>query len=677
MAGEVGDNPQIDAIVDQLLSPGVIDGVKLLDQLMAYTRRRDIDQIYQRFTRPGAVDLAAIRWLVRYLVRAGRPYAYQKLFLLAQSRHESVREEAQSGLVRVESETRLEMLLAMLQSEYPKEVCFAVDWLGDHRMITAVPYLLDLYARSEDEAIRVRIIRALGNMQHIEALVGLEHFLVQADEKMERLILLSLSQLVDKGLVRGITNWLRADNPHLRELAAYKILGKHGGHWEHLAAAELESEERSDIKLELLTSIVHIETTRLFQVVLKLALFDPSHRVRQIGQSVIRQQKSARALDWLLKFSSVCPVEQLPALVRIMGDYDDSRVFALMMDHLQKTTSPPLRFAILQTLGDTRNRQALEMIQKMVGTDLEYGPAAALTLIHLLDKRDLDWISELLEEKSEQLRFARNAVLHLLGNRRGDIVLTDRLQKLVLNYLEDTDPQTRYVAVRAILATQLPGRAEKLTALFLSDPVPGIRRAALHEIDQLVEEQPQVVGELLRLGQVKPYVLTLVKGLFGRMSPEKIDLPPIIGQLATMVEQERSTSGGTRPVLGRLHVLLRILLVRLPGRFLSLLESEEWSDRQMVSFMYVLNRTNLYDYPGLDIRFMIEQFPHRPFEVQSQILFFFSRFVGHLSEAQQVVFACLRTTQDPRLLEQLERLIRSWILQKRVRIEEQLVPLKG
>jgi HEAT repeat protein len=671
----VGDNPEIDLIIDRLVTPGILDGIQLLDRLATFTRRNEIDQIYRRLTQPGTLSLASVRWLVRYLVRAKRPYAYQKLFILAQSRQEGIREEARNGLARIESEIRLQMLLAMLRSDYSKEVCFAVDWFGDGRIIAAIPQLIELYGRSGDEMVRVRVVRALGRMRRIEALKGLEQLLDQADEKMERIILLSLSQLVDRGLNRVLIDWLRSDRPKLRGLATYKILGKSGRWWERLAASELESETQSEIKLELLTSVIHIDTKRFFNVILNLTLFDPSDLVRQRSQSVIRGQKSSQILNWLLKFAQRCPEEQLPALLRIMNDYDEPSLFDWIMGRLQTTHNPLVRFAIFQAWSDKKERRALETIQEIVRTDVTYGPAASLTLSHLWDEREMDWVADLLEEPSEQFRFARNAILHSIGIRGEKLRLSDRVRQLVLRLLEDPFPQTRYVALLALQWVDAPSYIERLVALFLSDPVFAIRRAALHQVNQLVELEPQVIIELLRLGQVKPHVLTLIKGIFERLPSETSELPFIIGQLA--VQTERARSDGKNGVLLRLLVLGRALLVRLPNRCLSILRLGAWSDSQLEIFYYVLNRTNLHEYPGLDIQVLIEKFLTRPFRIQCQAVAFLSRFKGDLSAAQNLMFRAFRTTQDPQLLELLERLINGWMTHKTVEIEGPHILLKG
>lgn len=675
MADQIGQDPQIDEILEELLSPGPAERIELLEKLLVFHRRRDIEQVYQYFMQAGVAGVASIRWLVRYLVRVGRPYAYQKIFLLAQNRNDAIREEARNGLLRIEEETRLEMLLAMLRSEYPSEVCFAVDWLGEHRVVAAVPHLLDLYRQSSDEVIPTRIVRAFGNMRHIEALVALEQLLPDTDEKMERAVLFSLSRLAEGRLQKTLPVWLKADSPRLRSLAAYKILGKRGRNWERLAAAELASEERPEIKIELLSAVVHIETEHLLEVVLRLALSDPSDRVRQLGQSVVRQHRSHRLLEWLLKFAPHCPKEQMAPLLRILSDYKDTRVVELILRQFERSSDPVLKLAILQILGEIGDRRALGMLQDLVFGDRDYSPAAAIALSHVIDLQDTDFICRVLEDGTEPLEFARDCLLHLLAGYEGTEVMSDRLQQAVAARLADARLQTRYLAVGAFAATGRSDRVERLIDLFLSDLEKEVRRAALRAIEGMAEKEQRTVTQLLLLGEREPRVLTIVRAFFAWCTIEQVDLRAVVRQI--VVALESGEGRGEREVQRRLLAILRFIMRKHPARFMTLLNEEKWSDREISLLLSLLNRTALYSYPGLDIRFMIDQFASRPFDVQLEMVRFFSRFTGDLSEVERVVFSTFRSTSDAALLARLERLIGDWIGRWRWRPSGRTIQAEG
>lgn len=635
------------------------DRLDLLHQLEQFTEDEEVEQVFQLYLSAGEAGVATVRWLVRYLLRVNTRYALSKISTLAQSSQIAIREEGRSGLLKIDSDIRLDLLLHLAQASYDREACFAIDWLGEWKVKAAIDPLLEIYQERVEEQIHLHIVRALGGMESLEALVVLEALLHTATGKIEQAILSALGRIVEVSKVSVILNWLESEDPRLRSLAAFKLLSKKGRRWERYVAKELQREEQTELKVDLLNAVVRVRTLSLFREIVQIALFDSNQRVRLVAQSVIRKIRSPWVREALMRYARRVPEENLPPLLDLLSDYhEDVRVVETILRYYHLAKGDPLRFAAIGALGHCGNRMALPFLLKLVVEDKGLGSAAALSFASLATWDDLGVIEELLRKRSLLPGYIAQSFLQMLCTLEQGRPLPSSLQQLVAEMMEVGSLKLRYLAIRLFVRCNELEQVERLVDIAVNSPFLRLRGAAERGVRELVLQRPLVVNQLLALFDRFPAVIGLVCRIAKQVGEGVLPIRAIIKQLLKFYD-ELSESRSSRPL--RLVVAAATIVESHPIEYIRLIRDEEWSDLQLARLLWVLNLTHLYEMGGLRIDFLVKLYPGSGPEVKSQILHFLLRFQGDSREAQQVVFEALETESDPETVKELRELIFLWV----------------
>jgi len=650
------EREELSSITRDLIYGVSVDRVALLERLASYRSDEEVDAVYHLFLSAGEPGAAGIRWLVRYLLRVATDHAFMKIIGLAQSAQPSLREEGRGGMLRIDSDRRLVLLIEIASSGPDREASFAIDWLGATQTVEALDPLLEIYMRRDEELVRIRAIRAVGNMATMSALVALEGLLPGADEKMEQVILHSLGQLVEVSGVRVVLGWLRAEDPRLRTLAAFKLMSKRGKYWERFVARELSREPRTEIKLELLSAIARVQSTSLFDALMQLALSDPSGRVQQMAQSSIRRVRSRGTLERLLYWSRRCSAAEMRVVLQLLSDYPEEKVVDRLIAVYQSARSNALRFTAVETIGECGSRRALDFLLSEHGKEGELGAALTLAITRLANFEEMAWIEQQLRDG--QSCVCAQLLLHLLRTIEPDRSLPETLQGVIGGLVQSKSSGVRYLAIRLLIRCDALDRVELLASIALSDPKRVHRQAAERTLFELTMTQPYLITGLLELAARRPSSVGLVLRIQRRSPEGHLPSRALMLQILRLYMESRST---------RLIVLLREVIERSPAEAMAVIGQELLDPHQLQIALFALNLTHLHEMGGLDPTFLLHCYREGDGAVKQEVIRFLSRFEGDLSEAKRLVFDALYEESDPEVVADLHTLVAHWVGESRGR----------
>lgn len=635
------------------------------ESLCTFFQDRDIEDIHEELAKRR--DTQGIWWLVRYLVEVECKRGFEKLFDLALSENDAIREEACLGIQKISPDAQADLCLRMLDFPYDDVTRFAIRTVGRLRRPKAVIPLLmkmkQVTQRKQDEKILMEIIKALGLLRDPRSLRPLEMLAEQSEGDVREEVLASLGRFASTLHPRFLRSCLASENARVREITFLTLLRLRRRRWEGAIAEALLRERDERLKVLILSAIQELRSRRFFSVVFSLASEDASPRVRMMASSALKRLQSRRMLRWLLdegrRKSST--VEEI--VLRILAAHaKEPAVFEVFRDRYLHAATDRVRLLALESMGALEDRRAVPFLLSVVRENCPFSHAAAVALTHRLDDRDWDIVEEMLSlpEESHALRIQvfSKFVIRLPGRAEIPDSVKKKIDLLVLSM----HAPIRHLAVRCL--GKVGGRAvlKRLFVMTGTDPDRGVREAAFQETVRILHEEPLLVLDLLTADFSIEELYPVQKRLVDSMRVHDTEtFKALLKELVRIVAGARSGDLPFKAYAENCFMsYLTSHVLKAQAAFLDLLRGEVWTDGERGVLMEVLNTTDLYDLKAQSFDFMAEQYRTASEKTRMQFLNFFAKLPSPGQPVEKAVFESMAVEENTALRDRMGLVVSKW-----------------
>ena len=653
---------KIKKVLTELLASSGLRSEELFQSLCLYLQESDIDFISRAFTRQA--DSESVYWLVRYLVNIERPLGFEKLFELAASDSDFVREEAVSGIAGINESARAGLFLKMLNFPWEREICSAVKGLGRLGLPKAVIPLLNTMAKyRKNETITRAVVRALGNIRERRSFLVLESLLATSSGKLRKDVLLSLDRLTRLFYPSRIKNYLYSDDVKVREIAyraASRLLKRKG---EIYLAEGIKREKEESAILLILTWTKSVRTRELFDAVFSLALSSPSHKVRIMAGSVLRKTKSSRVLGFFKDLEPRASGRAKALILYFMADYGTrAGISEILTRNYNSSKDNFVRLIALESFGRFKSRDVIGFLKGVITDGNDFSYAASVSLAAIVDGRDWDVIAEMLSLKTEGAPAVIQVFLHLIHRLRAEHALPENINGLVIRLMDSPFRHIRYLAARCFAKIKVEGNVVRIVRGAQNDPSPIVRSAYMRSLVSVLSREPDELAQLLTGCALRCEIYPPYYGLFTRIETSQEGFEKIIGKLLKLTNDYiRKPPPKSQMYAARLMTLLKIQAMKQRSYFLNYLAAKDMSDMERWIMMRVINATDIHEFKGLDIDFMAGQYRTASPEAKLEYLNFFRKIYFRTRRIEEAVFQDLEKEKNNFIRKKIGEIVSSWI----------------
>lgn len=653
----------IESLIQQLLASESLEAEEFFDSLTRYLSDRDIEKIYQIFK--SKADTQSIYWLIRYLVAIERHLGLEKLFELSQDENELIRNMATSAITKINLESRIDILIRLLDSPRKDQVIFSAEKLGRARAPKAVIPLLGILDKYiDDEEAATTILKALGLIKDMRAFLSLEHIAGKTKGKIQEEAFLSLSQLTAGKHPFYLKKYLSSENIKIREIA-YHLLIRLESNWaESNLANGLKREEAEDLKINILTLIKSVKTYKLFKAIFDLAACcDSSSKLRMIAESAIRKTKSSRNLRWLIALDKKSSFREKTLVLRLLSEYQkNDEVLRIFCREFKKSKNNLIRLIAIESLGELGDKRAIGFLEDIINQQGEFSYAAAVSLANLINHSDGPLIKKMFEVKGQYEDLVSQAFLHFLLRLKEECEFLDSLEFLIEKLVASKSEHVRYLAIRLLSRIKNKDKIRQLIASVCLENELKVKKAFQRSIYTIIQKNPESLLDIVYWRQCQEKIMVPYYSIFRHLDLHREELKRIIKKILVLIfEHQPESQYKDSFFIGRLYVFLRIQAQRHRAGFLDYLHFEDSSDSEKKILLRVLNRTDIFYFYGLSVDFMAEQYLGASAETKLEYLEFFKNLSVRNPEVENSVFDSFWQEEDGKIRAKIESVIQVWL----------------
>lgn len=668
MDGQNIRDGELKRIMTELLSPEVLVMEEAFQSLCLYFHDGDIDAVYRTLLERG--DSQSVYWLVRYLVGVERPRGFQMLVELAKGDNEFIRDEARGGIAKVEAGARVELLFSLLDSEWEKQVVFAVGQLGQLRVAKAVIPLTELMEKHPDsDMIAIGAVHALGRIGTREAFIALERIAARARDKVLDEVLLVLGRLSRSFNLHHIEQYASSENQAVREVAYQAAAKGFAAQGERYIVQGLERETDEALKLKILLWIRTVRSRRLFRTVFRLAAGDRSNKVRMMAHTVITRAQSPRMMRFLVRQERESAAEEKALALRFLAGYGGvPAVREIFIANYNRRSDNAMRLIAIECLGQHKDKKAIPFLLKIIKERNPYSYAAAISLCYLIDAAEWNTVSNLLAMDEMLEPQVIQIFLRFILRLPAAYDLPDDIRRHIVRLTAAGSPYVRYLAVRCYPKAGVADIVARLMNGVRRDPSSMVRKAYIKSLTQVLDRQEEAVAKLLAETTHRRSVPPPYGRLIRRVAMSQEGFCDVLRQILIILSLEFAGENMKRTsYAGRLMVLLKAMAERHKAFFLKYLKDNAKDNNERWTMMRVVNDTDIHLFGGISVDFMAGQYRRAGAVLKMEYLTFFRRMCAVSEAIEQAVFDDLSGEVDEDVRKGIGTVIAGWIETKRDR----------
>ncbi len=634
-----------------------------LKKLSFYFSDEDVSFVYEKLTEQK--DAQGIYWLIKYLVQVERPCGFEKLLLLTQSDSALTRQEACDGISRIPNNYKTDILIRMLESGWVKEVCFAVDALGRLRKAKSLEPLLRLLEKNEDhEVIAVSVLKALGKMADKRSLPLLEYLSDEKSGDIQQEAISALSRFAQILPAKYLSRWLEFDSIKIKELMYLAMLRKTDKKTEMYIARGILNENNEGLKASILTSIRSITTKKFYDVVLRLAFYDASRKIRVLAQTVIKKAKRREHLKWLMHNRAKCPLELRADFYRLLVEFShEKKVFNFYKRSFSKDKEKKLKLVAIECMGRLRNKRVMPFLLKLLKNNEEFYYAASISLSYQITPKHWKIVGESLSLDQKKRSLTIQVFLKFIDRLPKNYLLPDFIERIIENLINSESEHIRCLATRCLVKTTKADKLYLLLNLSRNDSSRNIRKSALSGLIEYLTDRPQDLMFLLSMGSNQPEFMPIVRYIFMNVSANESNFQQILKVLLILIKKENVKSNSDEDGYNaRFMVVLRYHVLNQKSLFLYYLMASKWDDYELKVMMKVLNKTKMHELEGINVDFMAQLYESATIQTKKEFLLFFEKLFARSKTIEDIVFHSVAKEEDSQLQRQLNTTVKEWLV---------------
>ena len=655
-------NQNIEKLLTHLTRPEGIRVEEALESLCMYFRPHDIGLIYNTLSERG--DTQSIYWLVRYLVSIERVAGFEKLFQLADSDKEFIRDSADNGIAKMNKTARVKLSFKMLDMKWVDQVCFAIEELGKLTVANAIVPIFEVLKKHDmHEDVYVSVVRALGHIGGRRAFNFLEQTANNEHGQVQEEAITSLRRLIRTFRPVSFKRYLSSDNPGIREIA-YRIAAsslKRRG--EHCLAQGLRNEWDETTKIRILSWVRSVRTRSLFQSVFGMALNDSSAKVNMMAYSVLKRIRSKAVLKHIIRQEAISTGKAKILLLRFLSGYSaSSTVTDIFIKNYKSREEDLVRLISVESLGRMNNKKAMMFLGRIVRQKDIYSYAAAIALSQMIDGTQWDIIDEMLSLDEKTSSGVIQVFLRLIINLPFDHKIPDMIKDDIEKLTIVGSPQTRYLAVRCSVRSAKKGTVKQLLRGSRDDSSLNVKGAYIKSLLEMLQYNPMYLLELLEEFTKDGRIYTLCYRLFREVQNTQEDFVKIATKILNLLcEIDAEDSPDKMFYTGRLMVFLRVMATKNKAFFLEYLEWVIPDDTRRWYIMRVINATDIHQFRGISVDFMAEQYSTADARTKVEYLKFFKQMCVYSKVIEKEVFDDLAVEEDEEVCKWINVAVSDWM----------------
>lgn len=657
---------QILKSLDPLIISGELEKEEPFEALLLYTSVQDADFIFEVLS--SRADAQSIHWLVRYLINLESLAGLQKLLRLLQSESEVIRQEACLGVEHIASDTRLNILIRMLDLPHTDVVCFAARQLGEIGRSVATGSLLRTLRETHHRNVQMEILEVLGKLKDPRSITTLEDFVEATSGDLQKEALLAIGKFAAFLRPGFLRRCLASKNILQREIAYLTILRSKNRRWEGWLARTFHEEKDVKLIIRVLSSVRNIITPEFFKVVLNLALSHRAVSVTVMAQSVLRRVKSARMYSWLKDQFERGPLPVKELTLRLLSEYSQEKVVRRrLMDVYTQNADPKLKLIALDLLGAVEDQEVKNFLLGLVRKRDEFSYPAAAALLEMVTAKDWRTIEEILKDPAESLDVTQ-LFLNFILRLEPAVVFPETIEECIVSFLNSNHVTVRLLAIRAFGRTVSLDRLRQLLLICVDDPSSVIKTACLEEVVKMVGRNTQNLPTVLAICFYTRNLFPALAKLFATVSiGSEENFKHVLKALLDLAKKHNESPMHKRPLnISRIILLIRNQITKEKALFLDVLHKEPWTDGERLILLRALNATELNALSGLKVDFLARQYARSAKEVKLEYLEFFRKMAVVTPILENTVMGSLVTETDCEVTAKIKEVISAWMFESSV-----------
>ncbi len=384
----------------------------------------------------------------------------------------------------------------------------AVQALGELGHISAIDPLVQRALYDEDTDIRIIAARSLGGMSHPRGMSLLLGALLHRDPNLRRAGAEALGEARNRGAVRPLFEAALFDEEISVRQAAAKALAK------------LDPEEALRLFLQALRkdnpatrtaaaeAIAYLGIPAALEPLLQLALFEKGEGVRRAAATAMGVLDSEKALALLVEALEDADPQVREAAAKALEYMGNPATLEPLFQVALFDKGGGVRRAAATAMGALDSEKALALlVEAMEDTDPQVRKAAAKALEYMGNPAALEPLFQVaLFGEDESVRRAAATAMGALDS--------EKALALLVEVLEDTDPQVREATVKALEYMGNPAALEPLS------------QVALFDESDIVNE---IAADAMIAVHAKRAVLLMLESLHSPSSAERETAAKILG----------------------------------------------------------------------------------------------------------------------------------------------------
>lgn len=652
---------RINTIINDLTFVGTKFNKDLFEQLCTHRNNYDIDYIFSQIH--SHKRLQSITLLINYLTNIDNLYSLEKYVDLFESDNLSIRQEACITLQKIPIGRRRAILLDMLKNEHEDVVLYALGEVYQHSESRAVHSILALFEKWDHKEIQVEAIRILRQIRDERALPTLESLAEKGSGDIQEEAFSALEKFAAFLKWPAIKKWLRSDLTRQRQIAYFTMIRKPQKKWSDRLAQALREEDDYSTKVRVLTAIRNIRTPLLFKAVLDLSLSDDSIQIQKTAQAVLIRINQNTMGRWLVRELSTKDKQRYSLVLYLLGYYTDMPNVRSKLFQLYGSSVASEKLIILGALSRSRQRDTKKFLRLAIDQGDQFSYSATCAYLNIFSQDD--WqelygiITSDLQESSVIQRLVLGYIYRLPENIRVPDNVIDHIESLLIH----PHVVTRALASRCYTRICSIERMQDMLVLLSSCEVKiqqdAIFREIVHKVDKDPESVTDVVTVCLTLRNLIPYTAKLFNYVAIEHKPLMKKVLHCILDLKVKVEtipNDQYALDSTRVML-----FMRNLLNKQKSVFLSVFETEDWTDDETITIMTVINSSELHEFGGLQCDFMAEKYRDCSLEAKKEFLEFFKKLPHRSDAIEDTVLDELTKKDRDDIFEQISEVIHHWV----------------
>jgi hypothetical protein len=199
----------------------------------------------------------------------------------------------------------------------------------------------------------------------------------------------------------------------------------------------------------------------------------------------------------------------------------------------------------------------------------------------------------------------------------------------------------------------------KLLMIAALDPDRGVKFAAVRTLLEILKKDPSKLTFLASLSLTFREVYAVVCDIFRRIPARtESNFLEILKSVLPQIQQARQTHALDRlKDAMRLLLLIRNLAEGEKTIFMNCFRIPSWSGGEKILLLKILNRMSLYEYSGLNIDFMIQDYSRVDADAKREYLRFFGKLVYPSSKVRDLLCDALQGEPDEKLRNRIYRVL--------------------